>query len=725
MASLTKGPELSYTEVEFDFEGSNWEKARKRFVKNHTNSEQLRFFLNSRLHGLNGLVVKNECLQLQTDSDNKYHSGFGSILENIDTLMTVGDLAIKSAPESVGLAWMGIRMCLHAVQGDWSTFQLFSGACADIIGIMISCRVYGKLYGENNEGNSQEDFQELHARVVDYIPDIYTDILEFSYAVRKYTDKHIVIRIGKNIFKDTRSEFEGQIQKIKASDEKMRDFAKTAGERMMNYLQKKTIKGQDEMKLEIASLKDILEASLKANEAVVRRAFEELEEEKKTMRKKTPFEKAQDEFEDNMAYLNPTPDQYELLQENLDVIREPGTCQWILKDEEYKKWRRSDDSSMIWISGAGGYGKSILMSTVIETLRTETTNSDKEVVQYFFCKAGSGATQATTQILKTIVAQLYTRSLALPDLLEQTNEIVSHGLSKQMKKGKLEPSFDFVTVYSGLLRLINRVVFLVIDAVDECTDRIDKQLLKNLRKIVKVSEAKVRIMICSRPEIDIGNELSSIVNIKCEGRNIEDIHKNVTTEMNKFPSWTASEKADAVDRITQKSGGQFRYVQIALDFLRKPLVRPYSRVVDKLPDSLLGSYTASWKATDEDYLELLKTALTWTLFADGLVTVPEIMDTYTRAYSDDAGVETELEDYQPAEGETNLHDRQIRTAGGSFLEVSSSRTVALRHLTVRDFFVRRNESAKSLGEQDLAQYSPWTISPKEGHLELTRMLGEL
>ncbi|KAJ9653410.1 hypothetical protein H2198_007408 [Neophaeococcomyces mojaviensis] len=164
------------------------------------------------------------------------------------------------------------------------------------------------MYGERNGENSHEDFQELHAKVIDYIPEIYVDILEFSYAMRKYTDKHTVIRIGKNIFKDVRSDFEAIIQKIKQSDERMRDYAKTASERMMNHLQKKSLKNQDEMRSEIASLKGILETSLKANEAVVRQAFEGFEEEKRNMRKKTPYEKAQDEFEENMAYLDPTPD---------------------------------------------------------------------------------------------------------------------------------------------------------------------------------------------------------------------------------------------------------------------------------------------------------------------------------------------------------------------------------------------------------------------------------
>lgn len=51
--------------------------------------------------------------------------------------------------------------------------------------------------------------------------------------------------------------------------------------------------------------------------------------------------------------------------------------------------------------------------------------------------------------------------------------------------------------------------------------------------------------------------------------------------------------------------------------------------------------------------------------------------------------------------------------------------VGLRHLTVRDFFVTRDETSKSSSEQDIAQCSPWTISAKEGHLEITRILGKL
>jgi hypothetical protein len=41
--------------------------------------------------------------------------------------------------------------------------------------------------------------------------------------------------------------------------------------------------------------------------------------------------------------------------------RTPGTCNWLLETEEYKKWRSSPTASNLWIHGAAGIGKSTLM----------------------------------------------------------------------------------------------------------------------------------------------------------------------------------------------------------------------------------------------------------------------------------------------------------------------------------------------------------------------------
>ena len=106
---------------------------------------------------------------------------------------------------------MGIRLCLHSVADDFSTFNIFGVACSDIIGILISCAVYGRMYGVPR---GPESFQEIHDQVCDRIPKIYAEILDFSFSVKKHMGRNKVIRIGKGMI--TQSSAQGSFQ-IKSS----------------------------------------------------------------------------------------------------------------------------------------------------------------------------------------------------------------------------------------------------------------------------------------------------------------------------------------------------------------------------------------------------------------------------------------------------------------------------------------------------------------------------
>lgn len=174
----------TFSEAEVGFEANNWGAARDSFQKVHKDRKAMAEFLADQT---TPHQARTSCLEAQMRAKSQYNPGLGGVLSKIETFMNVGDLAMKSAPESVGLVWTGIRLCLHSAEDDFATFNLFSGAAADIIGILISCRVYGKMYGGRK---GPEDFQELHSKVVEYIPGIYTDILNFSYAMKKHMERN-------------------------------------------------------------------------------------------------------------------------------------------------------------------------------------------------------------------------------------------------------------------------------------------------------------------------------------------------------------------------------------------------------------------------------------------------------------------------------------------------------------------------------------------------------
>lgn len=95
-------------------------------------------------------------------------------------------------------------------------------------------------------------------------------------------------------------------------------------------------------------------------------------------------------------------------RENLDH-RHPGTCRWILETPNYKTWRDHKTPNLFYLSGEGGYGKSYLVSTIIEDLQIFSSpqlDSEPQVL-YFFCKSRENATQYGMKIMLHLVVQLF------------------------------------------------------------------------------------------------------------------------------------------------------------------------------------------------------------------------------------------------------------------------------------------------------------------------------
>jgi hypothetical protein len=133
--------------------------------------------------------VKNFFENTKRHADEQYSPRFGRILEKIGIAMSAGDIAMKGAPESVGLAWMGVRMCLSTLADDYATFGIFGQAALDIMGIMISCAVFSQMYGPTRKIEALNT-KEIHSQVTTRIPIVYAAILDFSFSVKKYKSQH-------------------------------------------------------------------------------------------------------------------------------------------------------------------------------------------------------------------------------------------------------------------------------------------------------------------------------------------------------------------------------------------------------------------------------------------------------------------------------------------------------------------------------------------------------
>ena len=139
--------------------------------------------------------TKRSCLSLQTDTGKKYGQlevagqkvpgkWVQMIMDNINRFVMITDYAMKGAPETVGLAWWGIKQVLNAVQNNYKLYGFFGTALGDITEMMVVIRTYDKLYDER--GKSSWKASDMVNELFKHIRDVYQAILDFSYSVKKH-----------------------------------------------------------------------------------------------------------------------------------------------------------------------------------------------------------------------------------------------------------------------------------------------------------------------------------------------------------------------------------------------------------------------------------------------------------------------------------------------------------------------------------------------------------
>lgn len=499
--------------------------------------------------------------------------------------------------------------------------------------------------------------------------------------------------------------FQPMIDGIRANEQTMSGYASKATNQLTIHYQEVGLQQQgaglqmqQTMMAEISVIRDTLESSMEVNKIYLNQILQ-LEEEKKSLKKKTPLDKAKELFEDNTKRLEPN-NLAETALEKHKSRREKDTCNWIFELEEYSNWLSSTESSVLWVSGVGGLGKSILMSAVVNELQ-EAFKEDKSCsVQYFFCSAGDDSTRLVGLIKRQLLCQVYQMALSdnSSEILDKANDVISNFLGKKdspdikqsSQQKKPEKATGFEDAYPSLAKLLGQKIFLVIDALDECTNREDAGILKTFQETLSASELPLKIMVCSRPEPDIVDDFVGKSVIKVEDHNGPDIEKAAKAKLKELPGLSSAERALACKSIVGKAKGLFRCVDPAIEFLKKPWRRPLEKRLAELPDGLDNSYQQILRQTDADYLDLLKIGLTWSIFARIKPTIAEIMDEYSCAYAE--GIEgTDENPYDTMDN--HLIGDQIRRAGsGTFLEVAGNE-VSVRHTTVKEFFLKANTAA--------------------------------
>ncbi|KAH0538447.1 hypothetical protein FGG08_004945 [Glutinoglossum americanum] len=276
--------------------------------------------------------------------------------------------------------------------------------------------------------------------------------------------------------------------------------------------------------------------------------------------------------------------------------RTGGTGEWLLRHERYREWRKSSASTILWLHGIPGAGKTKLVSTVVDDLLGSFgQHPNDEALAYFYCDRNESVRQDPELILRSFARQLS---------VSRNSDAIQHSLVQlyyqKRKNGfasgklKIEESRD---VLLQLVRIYPQTT-LVLDALDECHKETRAQLVDILDMLITQSPKPVKIFISSRPDRDIKHRFECGPNVHIKATdNHDDIAKFVDDRLNNSPEdWRNSISPDLKREIREvlvdKSEGMFQWASLQIIQLRGllPRERDIRERLGKLPKTLDKAY---------------------------------------------------------------------------------------------------------------------------------------
>lgn len=271
--------------------------------------------------------------------------------------------------------------------------------------------------------------------------------------------------------------------------------------------------------------------------------------------------------------------------------RRESTCTWLFRDECFTRWYGSRGGGLLWMYGKPGVGKTVITSAVIDELEERNCT-----LAYFYCDYQTAGDVQVTDILRSLVAQFFRQSdknwlSSFPDV----QELQSRGFSL--------PS-DHAVLLEWLLksaRLHERPV-VVLDALDECEDVCGRELLKI---IARMNTGHLSLFLTSRDEPRIRRAYEEILTdafffsttVSLEERwqtRRDDLHTLIIQELGSRRSLTRlpdKVRTNILERLLDKSGGMFRWVQCQLDRLEKCVgTKEIKQILNTLPEDLNETY---------------------------------------------------------------------------------------------------------------------------------------
>ncbi|KAI3336945.1 hypothetical protein HD806DRAFT_23229 [Xylariaceae sp. AK1471] len=368
--------------------------------------------------------------------------------------------------------------------------------------------------------------------------------------------------------------------------------------------------------------------------------------------------------------------------------RHEGSGNWFLQHERYLNWK-SSRNSVLWLHGIPGCGKTILSSTIIKDLTSDTGCAQK--LLYFYFDFSDDKKQHLEGAVRSLVSQLY----------HERHDVRWHldSLYEPYKKNDRKPPLE--SICSALQAMIENIgeVWVVLDGLDECKEDGREQLLAWIRSLHD-SQVNTHLLATSRQEQDIKSAFEGWIrtnnSITIQGDLIyKDIKAYIATRLQDgsplYKRWRL--RPDVLSNIeaelSAKADGMFRWVACQLDVLEKCYSpRDIRDALANLPKTLDETYSRILGSIPTRHKDTAKRILQFLTFSEHPLLLEEVVD----AIAVDMSLQKfDPGDRMPVPEEVSIYcssliviaRREVDNYGrqGSWVEIR------LAHLSVQEYLV--------------------------------------
>jgi hypothetical protein len=286
-----------------------------------------------------------------------------------------------------------------------------------------------------------------------------------------------------------------------------------------------------------------------------------------------------------------------------------GTCSWIVEDAVFLSWLSGQQSSLLWITGHAGCGKSMLAAFIVDYLKSRCRAP--ETVCYFFVVEHIDKQNNSLSILRSIIAQF----------LRQRRDLIYHArkIVRRRQYDRIEALWDlFVSLVNDPSAGLTTVI---IDALEECKEESRSQLLRLIARIfVKRSSdpsfkcAQLKLLFTSRRNPSLEHDLGNLPIFRLGLEDHEAISRSIglyiherVVELTRMSEYNRDTSGFIENELHKKAENTYLWVKLVLEKVERSMserggasIKDFQQIVKVIPPKVQAVYASILKSIPDD-----------------------------------------------------------------------------------------------------------------------------